>query len=133
MTTFYQFVKFNLVGGLNTALTYGIYASLLGLGTHHMVALGGDYAFGIVFSFIMNLRFTFRVKTEKYAVMFLRMLMTYLPLLALNALLLWLCVDLLSWNKYLSQALCAAFVALISFTAQRTFVFRAHRTESHGA
>ncbi len=127
-----QFIRFNIVGILNTALTYVIYAGLVFLGVNHFIALGADYAVGIVFSFMMNKRLTFQVKGRGSLGMFARMVASYLVLLALNALILWALVDRGGVNTYLGQAIALVAVALLSFAAQRVVVFRVHRREPSG-
>jgi putative flippase GtrA len=127
-----QFIRFNIVGILNTGLTYAIYAGLVFIGVNHFVALGADYAVGIVFSFLMNKRLTFQVKGKGSLWMFVRMVASYVLLLALNALILWALVDRGGVNTYLGQAFALAAVALLSFAAQRVVVFRVHRREPSG-
>jgi putative flippase GtrA len=119
-----QFMRFNIIGVLNTTLTYGIYAGLVAVGVHPLVAVVLEYAFGIVFSYMLNKRFTFKLKKRAGLGMFARMVAAYLPMLLLNAVLLWIIVDILHWNKYLGQAAALAFVSVLSFAAQRIFVFR---------
>ncbi len=126
-----QLVRFNIVGVLNTLLTYGIYSGLVYLGVHHLAAVAIEYAFGIVFSYLLNKRFTFAVRGGGSR-MFGRMLLAYVPTLLLNALLLWLLVDRLHWNKYVGQAVALGFVSVLSFVAQRAFVFRPRKETTHG-
>jgi putative flippase GtrA len=128
----HEIIRFNFVGALNTAITYGVYAGLVFLGTNHLLALLADYAFGITFSFFMNKHFTFRVHERGGRPMFLRMLLTYSVMLCVNLGGLWLLVDVWSWNKYLGQAVMLAFVAGAAFLAQRMFVFRLGWRRSHG-
>ncbi len=127
-----QFIRFNIVGVLNTALTYGIYSGLVYIGFHHLVAVVIEYAFGIVFSYLLNKRFTFAVRGPAGSRMFGRMLLAYVPMLLLNALLLWLLIDRLHWNKYAGQAVALGFVSVLSFAAQRVFVFRLRKEMTHG-
>ena len=127
-----QFLRFNVVGVLNTALTYGIYSGLVYLGLHHLAAVAVEYAFGIVFSYLLNKRFTFAVRGRAAPRTFARMLIAYVPMLLLNAALLWLLVDRLHWNKYAGQAVVLSFVAVLSFTAQRMFVFRGRKEMTNG-
>ncbi len=126
-----QFIRFNLVGVLNTLLTYGIYSGLVYLGVHHLAAVVIEYAFGIVFSYLLNKRFTFAVRGGGSR-MFGRMLLAYIPTLLLNALLLWLLVDRLHWNKYVGQAVALGLVSVLSFIAQKVFVFRLRKETPHG-
>jgi putative flippase GtrA len=127
-----QFIRFNLVGVVNTGLTYAVYAALVLIGMNHFVALGADYAVGIVFSFAVNKRLTFQVTDRANLAMFLRMAGSYILLLAINALILWVLVDKNDVNPYLGQVMAVAVVALLSFAAQRILVFRVHRKETNG-
>jgi hypothetical protein len=56
-----QFLRFNIVGIINTALTYIIFSTLVLIGIPFYLALAADYTFGIVFSFFANKKFTFRI------------------------------------------------------------------------
>jgi putative flippase GtrA len=135
LETLKQFARFNIVGMLNTALTYGIYAGLVAVGLNHILAVVIEYAFGIAFSYALNKRFTFKVRGRADPGMFARMVAAYIPMLLLNAVLLWIAVDILRWNKYLGQAAALAFVSVLSFLAQRIFVFRVfrdHQELTHG-
>ena len=64
--------------------------------------------------------------------MFARMVGSYVALLALNALFLWLLVDRSGVNTYVGQGIALAVVALLSFAVQRVLVFGAHRREPSG-
>jgi putative flippase GtrA len=128
-----QFIRFNFVGIMNTALTYAVYAALVFIGANHFVALGADYAVGIVFSFVMNKRLTFKVKGRASIRMFARMVGSYVVLLMLNALILWALVDRSAVNTYLGQAIALVAVALVSFAVQRFVVFREHKRKPSGA
>jgi putative flippase GtrA len=124
-----QFVRFNIVGAVNTALTYAVYAGLVFFGVNHFIALGADYTVGIVFGYFVNKRVTFSIRGSRGIASFLRMVASYIPLLALNALFLWTLVDEVGMNKYLGQLISAAIVAVLSFVVQRTVVFNTHKKE----
>ena len=130
--TLRQFLHFNVIGVVNTALAYGVYAGLVALGTGHYVALVADYAFGIVFGFFMNKRFTFAIKGRADRAMMGRMVLTYGTLLLFNLALLWVLVDHLHWNKYIAQALALAVVVVSSFATQKLFVF-GKAADHHGS
>ena len=127
-----QFLRFNLVGIVNTGLAYGVYAALVFIGLDHFLALGADYLVGIIFSFVVNKRLTFRVKSRGNAAMFAKMVGSYLVLLALNTLILWALVDKSGVNTYIGQAIALAVVVVLSFAVQRFVVFGVHRKEPSG-
>ena len=56
-----QFVRYLVVGGLNTAVCYVIYLLLLDF-TGHNIAFTIDYLFGIVFSYFLQLKFVFQAE-----------------------------------------------------------------------
>jgi putative flippase GtrA len=119
-----QFIKFNIVGIINTAITYGIYSLLVYLGVHHQIAVLCDYTFGIMISFFFNKHMTFKIKERTSPGMLFRMILSYVFILGVNMAALWVLVDTLLFNKYLSQIAALALVSVLSFTAQKFFVFR---------
>ena len=120
---FKKFLSFNLVGLVNTAITYGIYALAVAIGVNHFIALGLDYAFGLIISFLLNKNLTFRIREKTDTRMFLKMIIAYVPSFLINMVLLWLFIDVFGMNKYLSQFMALALVSLFSFFMQHTFVF----------
>ena len=126
-----QFVRFNAVGGINTLITFGIYSGLVFLGLHHMAALAAEYSFGILFSYTANKRFTFAVRAGSDRKRFARMLVVYIPMLLLNAAMLWFAIDRLSMDRYIGQAVALVVVAVLSFLAQRAFVFKPEEDARH--
>jgi putative flippase GtrA len=130
---FKQFLRFNAMGIINTLVTYVLFSALVFAGLSHFVALLFDYACGICLGYVLNKKITFAVRdNEVDRWMFGRMVLAYLPSLALNAALLWLLADVLGWNAYAAQALSLSVVAIVSFAAQRLFVFRRRRSSANG-
>ena len=119
-----QFITFNIIGVLNVVLTMAIYFLLLFIGWHYLLALTTEYAFGICFSFFMNKRYTFKVRSKATSVMFGRMLATYGLIFLGNMLLLAIAVDALGINPYLAQPLVFSILMVASFLMQKFFVFR---------
>lgn len=58
-----QFIKFNLVGVVNTLVDFAVFTLLTFLGVYYMVAQVISYSCGVVNSFIMNKYWTFGVKS----------------------------------------------------------------------
>ncbi|MBF0495323.1 MAG: GtrA family protein [Deltaproteobacteria bacterium] len=56
-----ELIRFILVGGLNTAITYGIYLLLL-LALAYPLAYSGSYVLGIFISYYLNTKFVFKQK-----------------------------------------------------------------------
>jgi putative flippase GtrA len=128
-TSISQFIKFNLVGIVNTGLTYLIYSGLVYLGLNYLVALILEYVVGIIFSFFLNKTFTFRVRNSSTWGMFFRMVAVYLIALAVNVGLLRLAVGYWGLNPYFSQVIALGFVSILTFVFQRNFVYRVQHTK----
>ncbi|MEV5030145.1 GtrA family protein [Paenibacillus sp. LPE1-1-1.1] len=54
-----QFITFNLVGLLNTAIDFMLYTLLLWFGTYYLIAQIIAYGAGMINSFLLNSRYTF--------------------------------------------------------------------------
>lgn len=96
-----------LGGGVNTALTYGIYLAL-GAIIHYQIAYGIAYVAGVVFSFFFNTRLVF--KTRMSLIKFLRYPLVYLVQYIFSALVLMLLVE----NGWLSEKVAPLLVVLAS-------------------
>lgn len=121
-TSLIQFIKFNIVGLFNTTLTYGVYSLMVFLTNNYIFALLVDYAVGIAISFILNKIITFKNKDKITFFMVFKMILSYIPSLLINLVLLHIFVDKLLWNKYLAQLIVAGIIAIISYFLMQKFV-----------
>lgn len=119
-----QFIKFNLVGIINTLITYFIYCILVLFRMHHFIALSVDYLTGVIITFTLNKNFTFKNKSPTSIFMFIKMLFIYLIVFSLNIFLLFLFIDIYKFNKIVSQFFVQATLAFLSFIFQKNFVFK---------
>lgn len=55
-----QFIKFNIVGIMNTAVDFAIFALMVFLGLHHMISQVISYSCGVVNSYLWNKFWTFK-------------------------------------------------------------------------
>lgn len=64
MTTRQAFLRFCLVGVLNTVVNYGVFAGLLRWRAHYLAASSTGFLAGVVTSYAINRRWTFAVQHE---------------------------------------------------------------------
>jgi putative flippase GtrA len=64
-----QFIKYLLVGGLNTAISAAIIFIVQAAGARPVVANIAGYAFGVGLSFALNSKFTFRTEATRHTAM----------------------------------------------------------------
>lgn len=110
-------LRFGLVGLLNAAFGYAVFALLLHLGTWPGAALVVAAAAGTAFNFQTSRRLVFRSRGHV-----VRFLAVYAVVLALN----WAALRALRWCSLPdleSQALLTLPIAVISFLGQHRFVF----------
>lgn len=118
-----EFITFNIVGILNTVITFLIYSGLVFIGIHYKLSLIFDYCFGIVFSFFLNKSFTFQHTGLVTFQMVIFMIGSYLAVFAVNLFLLTILVEKFNFNKYAAQAMALSVSAGLSFFVQKFFIF----------
>jgi putative flippase GtrA len=117
------FLRFGVVGLLNTAFGYAVFAALILAGLWPGAAIVTSTIVGVAFNFQTSRRLVFRSRGRV-----IRFVGLYCAVLALN----WSALRALhstGLNDLRSQALLVLPLAAISFAAQRTFVF-GPRTEA---
>ena len=119
-----EFISFNIVGIINTIIIYGIYSLFIFLEFDYRIALFLEYCFGIVFSFLVNRKFTFKHTGRISLRMVVSMIGSYVIVFVLNMALLIVFVEKLFIGKYLAQLFALAISVAVSFFAQKYIVFR---------
>ncbi|MPM56047.1 hypothetical protein SDC9_102846 [bioreactor metagenome] len=123
-----QFIRFGLVGVTNTALSYGIYALILWLGGHYILASVVSFVISVAWSFLLNNRFVFRKATGEARVWWKTLLKTYLSygvtgLLLANALL-YLWIDVFGVSQYIAFLLNLVITIPTNFLLNRFWAYR---------
>ena len=115
-------VRFVIFGCFNTALTFIIYATGVMIGTNYLVANIFAWSIGVVVSFSLNSRFTFR-KTYAHQRLITFALSNVLGLL-LSATMLSLLVRIVALNPVLASLFTIPVVVTANFLAAKYVVFR---------
>lgn len=109
MNRFGQFIKFGIVGISNTVISYVVYAILVYLGMHYLVANVVSYFAGVANSFVWNSKFVFKAEDDPNrnpAKVFVKTLAaSAFTGLVINNLLLMLWVGIFHLNEYLGPLL----------------------------
>jgi putative flippase GtrA len=117
------FIKFLLVGTLNTIVGYGLYTFLLYMNIYYLVALTASHIIATTHSYLWNKYFTFK-STNKAEKEMPRFILVYAFIYFLNLILLFIFVNILRVNPLVSQLTLLGVIALVSFSGQRLFTFR---------
>lgn len=114
-------VRYGLIGLLNTALSYGLYAGLLLLGLDYRVASFLSLASGIIWSFATMGRFVFAANLRgKFSRYLLVWVLLYLLNIGLIGALLKFGINAY-WGGFIAAVPCIA----AAYALQRFYVFRA--------
>lgn len=116
----FPFIKFLLVGVLNTAFGYGLFVLLIWLGLPHPYAMGIGTIIGVLFNFQTTGKLVF---SGAHWRLLARFVSAYVLIYLLN---LGGVALLLGWglNVYLAGALLLLPMAGVSFVTLRLFVFK---------
>ena len=124
------------MGGINTAVTFGLYAILVKLGVYYNLAMTVTYFLGIVLGFLMNRLWTFSDNgsadtepastsiTKSANTQFVQYLMVYLLVFVVNFLILNLLVQVFELGPILSQLIAVAISTVCSYALQKFWVFK---------
>lgn len=123
-----QFIKFGLVGVTNTAVAYAIYALIIWLGGHYIVASSVSFIISVAWSFMLNNRFVFKKEAGEERVWWKVLLKTYLSYaltgLVLANVLLYLWIDVLGINQYIAFFLNLILTIPTNFLLNKLWAFR---------
>jgi len=119
----FQFLKYACIGGLNTGVSYLIYAACLVAGFNASLALCIGYVAGMGTSYVLNALWTFG-QSPKSRRQFGRFILANVILLGLSEMLLHLILHVFDVSPYLGQAMNLVPMTLLGFYVNSRFVFQ---------
>ncbi|WP_410770794.1 GtrA family protein [Fontibacillus sp. BL9] len=128
--SFLQFIKFNMVGLLNTAVDFAVFAVLTGWGIGNGAAQIVSYSAGTVNSFFMNKGYTFndrRVNGRKKVFevrQFLRFVILNLIVLTISLALLSIMASYAGVHALIAKFGVTCVTLILNFYGSRKWVFR---------
>ena len=123
---FKEFLRYNLVGIINTVIGFGIIILLMSVGVDALKSNAIGYGVGAVLSYILNSKYTFKdteYKSRKIVIFFLILTVAY----GLNYIVLQSLLPLL--NPYLAQVFAAIMYTVSAFVLMKFLVFSTKPTE----
>lgn len=122
---FVKFIKFNIVGVMNTALDLGIFALLTWIGVGEGLAKTVSYSCGVLNSYFWNSRWTFKQEHKKSVREFLLFVLVNLVSYAVARIVLqgsltWLHIE----NANVRNLIATPASVIVNFIGNRLFVFK---------
>lgn len=107
LKTLIQFIKFSLVGVLNTAISEGVYAVLLYFDVHYILASFIGFSLSVVNAYYWNNKYVFKASDDGekrvWWKVFIKTYVAYLWGYLANALLLILWMDIIKIEKWMTH------------------------------
>jgi len=129
--TIIQFIKFGIVGFSNTAIAYIIYASLVYLKLHYILANIIAFIISVLNSFFWNNKYVFKNESTSKRNIFYSLIKTYISYsftgIFLGNALLFLLVDVLHISKYLAPFFGLVITVPINFIMNKKWAFKSDK------
>ncbi len=120
-----QFVKFGLVGLLNTTIDYTLFTAFFYvIHIHYLLANAMSFSIAVTNSYILNRRWTFRSDNPAWRTEAAKFLIVNIIGLGLSELLLFIFVESLHLHKLIAKAGAIAIVLCWNFAGTRWWAFR---------
>lgn len=113
-----------IVGSINSAFNYSLYAILIFSGLGHIIASTGAFAAGMIFNFKAHAKFVFKTKNRNSFYLYI---VSWIVIYFVNIIVLDLMVRS-GVDSYLAGALLMPPLAVLAFVVLRFIVFRPNTT-----
>lgn len=123
MNKYYQFIKFSLVGVLNTVIYMLIYFILLKVQVNYLIANIIGYIAGMINGYFWNVVWVFK-KYDSLKSSFIKFTIVNCFTLLLSEGFLYIFVEKFYFDKYFSQILTISIVVFINFIANKKWSFK---------
>ena len=118
-----RFIKFGMVGVINTLVNWIIFFILNALGMYYILANIIAYILGTVNSYLWNTLWVFKYKDKASTETTINFIILNLIGLGLNTGILYVLVDLCNLNKFIGLVTTTAIVMIINYIVNKLWVF----------
>lgn len=128
--TFIEFIKFSIVGAINTVVDFGVFSLLMTNGCSVLLSQTISYSCGMLNSFIMNRTWTFQESKKNEYSEPLKYLVANVSTLILVSMLLLLFINQIHLPVLVAKIVCTGMGMIINFLSSKFWVFQ--RVERSG-
>lgn len=115
------FIRFILIGILNTAFGIGLYCLFVYLGMPYRIAVLLSTILGVLFNFKTIGIFVFKNTKNR---LFFKFVVAYIIVYFINIGFIYLLLEWVGMNEYIAGIVATPIVAMTSFVLQKYFVFK---------
>ena len=117
-----HFILYAIIGIISSGLEFAVFALLFKCMPYLWANIIAFHC-GIICSFLLNRSYNFK-REDKVVLRFASFYLIQIICLALNTLILFLCIDIGNWNPLISKGLSIVLTALLPFFLNRSITFR---------
>lgn len=121
-----KFIRFVLVGGINTLFGIGVYTLMIYIGTPYIWAALISHVLGVLFNFVTTGRLVFENHDKR---LIFKFVISYLFVYFINISINKFCQIIFGWNDYIAGICATILAALCSFMILKYFVFKTNDNE----
>ena len=118
-----RFVKFGMVGVINTLVNWIIFFILNALGMYYILANIIAYTLGTIHSYLWNTLWVFKYKEKASTDTTIKFVILNVVGLGLNTGILYVLVDLCNLNKFIGLVITTGIVMIINYVVNKLWVF----------
>jgi len=120
---FIRFIKFGIVGCLNTGLNWFIFYLLNSIGVYYIISTIIAYSISVVHSYIWNSKWVFESKSkDKRKSSFKFIVLNFIGLL-INSILMYVSVDIFKFEKMIGLIITTIIVMIMNYVVNKLWTF----------
>lgn len=119
----FRFIKFGLVGVLNTAINWIIFILLNSLGVYYIISNIISYSLSTLNSYIWNSKWVFKYNGDNIKETTFKFIILNIIGLILNTCILYILVDILGLSKIIGLIITTGIVMILNYFINKLWVF----------
>lgn len=119
----FRFIKFGLVGVLNTAINWIIFILLNSLGLYYIISNIISYSLSTLNSYIWNSKWVFKYNGDNIKETTFKFIILNIIGLILNTCILYILVDILGSSKIIGLIITTGIVMILNYFINKLWVF----------
>lgn len=120
----FRFIKFGLVGVLNTLINWILFILLNSFGIYYIISNVIAYSISTLNSYLWNSKWVFKYSGDNVKETSLKFIVLNVIGLTLNTIILYLLVDIVGLNKLIALVITTGIVMILNYFINKFWVFK---------
>lgn len=120
----FRFIKFGLVGVLNTLINWILFILLNSIGVYYIISNIIAYSISTLNSYLWNSKWVFKYSGDNIKETSFKFIVLNIIGLTLNTIILYLLVDIVGLNKLIALVITTGIVMILNYFINKLWVFK---------